>query len=418
MPITACSLIDPGVSATPADGSANVNPKAGIRLVPTGFGTKIERLEVTANGSPVRAVIGKGSYLEINGRRELETDTVYEVYLVETNQRNTRVISKLVFSTPETPRPNIPSGGLVASIDKPAEIKWNIPIKEFKYEIEPAAAVTVKTDNAARVSRVKFNDFRQGQSYQLKITGATGLNGYRMKTHNPGIQTTLATSVPLAPAIEPANGATDVSRSTGIVVTFNDTIINKTMVASLFSTEPVVPGTFNWMAHNKLMFVPSTPWDYETPVTVRLKGGPAGLRGVSGGYADADISSGFTTGVFKKIDINLSEQRLTLLEGGTPTFTCLVSSGKSGYSTPTGNYRIYSMNWVAAMSSAQGAAEPYDIPDVPYVMWFNGNYSIHGAYWHNDFGNVRSHGCVNISVSDAEFVYGWSSVGTPVSVHY
>lgn len=51
-------------------------------------------------------------------------------------------------------------------------------------------------------------------------------------------------------------------------------------------------------------------------------------------------------------------------------------------------------------------------------MWFNSNYSIHGAYWHNDFGNVRSHGCVNISVSDAEFVFGWASVGTPVSVHY
>lgn len=399
-------------------GSTNINPKTGIRLRLTGFGTKLERFEVTANGNPVRALISRDSYLEINGRRELDTDTVYEVYMVETNRRNTRVISKLVFSTPETPQPDIPSGGLIASIDKPAEIKWNIPIKEFTYTIEPAVAVNVKTDNAARVSRIEFVDFRQGQAYQLKITGATGLNGYRMKIRNPGVQTVLATAAPLAPAIEPANGATEVSRSTGIIVTFNDTIINKAMAANLFSTEPAVPGSFNWVAHNKLMFVPSTPWDFETPVTVRLKGGPEGLRGAAGGYADADISTGFTTGVYKKIDINLSEQRLTLLEGGTPVYTCLVSSGKSGYSTPTGNYRIYSMNWVAAMSSAQGAAEPYDIPDVPYVMWFNGNYSIHGAYWHNDFGNVRSHGCVNISVSDAEFVYGWASVGTPVSVHY
>ncbi len=416
--VSACSLIDPGVTATPADGSTNVNPKTGIRLSLTGFGTKLERFEVKANGNPVRAVIGKDSYLEINGRRELETDSVYEVYMVETNSRKTRVISKLVFSTPETPRPDIPSTGLVAAIDKPAVIRWNIPIKEFKYAVEPPVAIKVKTDNAAGVSLVEFVDFRQGQTYQLKITDAIGLNGYRMKAHNPGFQTVLASAAPLAPVIEPANGATEVSRSTGIVVTFNDTIVNKDLVASLMSTEPAVPGSYNWVAHNKLMFVPLTPWDFETPVTVRLKGGLTGLRGSSGGYAEADISSVFTTGVYKKIDVNLSEQRLTLLEGGAPVYNCLVSSGKSGYSTPTGDYRIYSKSWTSPMGSAEGAAEPYYIPDVPYVMWFNGNYSIHGAYWHNDFGNVRSHGCVNIPVSDAEYVFGWASVGTPVSVHY
>lgn len=416
--MSACTLIDPGVAAIPPSGSTDINPKAGIRLELTGLGTKLERLAVTANGMPVKAKISKDSYLEINGRRALDTDMVYEVYMVETNSRNVRVISKLIFSTPQTPRPEIPTDGLVVSIDKPAEIKWNIPIKEFTYEIEPAVPVTVKTNNAERVSLLEFSEFKQGQIHQIKITGATAINGYRMKKEYIGTTKTLASAPPLTPVIEPADGATEVSRSTGIAFTFNDTVANKEMAASLFSTEPGVAGSFNWVAHNKLNFIPATPWDFETPVTVRFKGGLNGLRGASGGYMESDVTSSFVTGVFKRIDVNLSEQRLTLLEGGTPVFNCLVSSGKSGYSTPTGDYRIYSMNYVAAMGSAPGAAEPYLISDVPYVMWFNNNYSIHGAYWHDDFGNVRSHGCVNVSVENAEYIFSWASVGTPVSVHY
>lgn len=382
------------------------------------MGTKLERLEVTANGNPVKVRISKDEYLEINGRRQLDTDTVYEVYAVMTNNRNTRVISKLLFSTPTTPRPEIPSSGLIAAVDKPAEIKWNTPIKDFKYTIEPEAVVKVTTNNSERVTLIQPQDFKQGQTYSLRITEATGLNGYKMKPELIGLTAPLVCAPPLVPLIEPADGATEVSRLTSIVFTFNDTIANKEKSGNLFSVEPAVPGTFTWVAHNKLSFIPSAPWDFETPVTVRFKGGLNGLRGVNGGYMETDAASAFVTGVFKKIDVNLSEQKLTLLEGGTPVFTCLVSSGKSGYSTPTGNYHIYGMDTVGPMRSAEGAAEPYYIPDVPYIMWFNGNYSIHGAYWHNDFGNVRSHGCVNVSVESAEHIFGWASVGTPVSVHY
>jgi hypothetical protein len=417
-PLTACSLIDPGVTATPASGSAEINPKAGIKLQLTGLGTRLVRLEVSANGDHVKAKIDKNSYLEINGRRQLDTDTVYEVYMVETNRQNTRVISKLIFSTPQTPQPEIPSSGLVASLDNGAEIKWNVPIKDFTYAIEPAIAVNVKTDNAEKVSHIEIVDFKQGQTYYLKILDAVGLNGYRMKKQNQGFMTTLSTTKPLNPVVEPASGSEEVNRSAGINMTFGDDIANPAVAPGLFSIEPATAGTFSWSAPNKLLFTPTAPWDFETAVSAKLTGGVNGLRGKSGSYMDGDAATTFVTGVFKRIDVNLSEQRLTLFEGGAPVFTCLVSSGKSGYSTPTGDFRIYSKNYVAAMGSGEGAAEPYMIPDVPYVMWFNSNYSIHGAYWHNDFGNVRSHGCVNISVSNAEFVFGWASVGTPVSVHY
>jgi lipoprotein-anchoring transpeptidase ErfK/SrfK len=61
----------------------------------------------------------------------------------------------------------------------------------------------------------------------------------------------------------------------------------------------------------------------------------------------------------------------------------------------------------------------YDLPNVPWVMFFTSRgHAIHGAYWHNNFGNPMSHGCVNLPVSNAQWLYNFASVGTPVVVHY
>ncbi len=63
--------------------------------------------------------------------------------------------------------------------------------------------------------------------------------------------------------------------------------------------------------------------------------------------------------------------------------------------------------------------EAYNVPDVPWVMYFYADYAIHGAYWHNMFGKARlSHGCVNTPVAASKFLYSWAPLGTSVSVHY
>ena len=70
---------------------------------------------------------------------------------------------------------------------------------------------------------------------------------------------------------------------------------------------------------------------------------------------------------------------------------------------------------------ATGAERPqpgYYLRDVPYVMYFYRGYGLHGAYWHNNFGTPMSHGCVNLSVDDARWLYEWASVGTKVVTHY
>lgn len=133
----------------------------------------------------------------------------------------------------------------------------------------------------------------------------------------------------------------------------------------------------------------------------------------------------------KWIDINLSAQLLVCYQVAISepsegyfiswpmgVFSTLVSSGRPPFNTPTGNFAVYEKDPVVDMSGFGGTSEYYYVPNVPYVLWFTGNYSIHGAYWHNDFGNVRSHGCVNIPVPAAAWIYGWAPIGTPVIVHY
>ena len=60
----------------------------------------------------------------------------------------------------------------------------------------------------------------------------------------------------------------------------------------------------------------------------------------------------------------------------------------------------------------------YNLPGVPYVMYFAGARPHPGVDLHNNFGRPMSHGCVNMRIPEAKWLYNWASIGTPVSVHY
>ncbi|HEY9648102.1 MAG TPA: L,D-transpeptidase [Chroococcidiopsis sp.] len=111
------------------------------------------------------------------------------------------------------------------------------------------------------------------------------------------------------------------------------------------------------------------------------------------------------------IQIDLSSQTLTAWEGDQPVYSVSVSTGRAGERTPTGVFEIQSMHRTARMTGPN-----YDIPDVPYVMYYDGNYGIHGTYWHNSFGTPVSNGCTNVAVNHAAWLFDWASYGTPVVV--
>jgi len=58
----------------------------------------------------------------------------------------------------------------------------------------------------------------------------------------------------------------------------------------------------------------------------------------------------------------------------------------------------------------------YNLPNVQFVAYFYRDYAMHGTYWHDNFGHPMSHGCVNLRNIDAEWLYGWAPIGTPVLV--
>jgi lipoprotein-anchoring transpeptidase ErfK/SrfK len=111
-------------------------------------------------------------------------------------------------------------------------------------------------------------------------------------------------------------------------------------------------------------------------------------------------------------DVDLSEQRMYAYEGDTLVRTFVVSTGTWQTPTITGKFKV----WIK-LKSAPMSGPGYYLPDVPYIMYFSGDYGIHGTYWHNNFGVPMSHGCVNLSIADAEWAYNFASVGTVVNVH-
>lgn len=128
-------------------------------------------------------------------------------------------------------------------------------------------------------------------------------------------------------------------------------------------------------------------------------------------------SSATATGE-KWIEINLSWQYMTVWQGDTPVAETYVSTGRPGFDTPPGTYSILYKLESEHMEGVIGG-EYYNVPDVPWVMYFTDRgHAIHGAYWHNSFGAVMSHGCVNLPLDFAAWLYGWAHAGMRVEIHY
>jgi L,D-transpeptidase catalytic domain len=119
------------------------------------------------------------------------------------------------------------------------------------------------------------------------------------------------------------------------------------------------------------------------------------------------------------LDVDAPNQVLTAYVGERAVFATLISTGRGAdgteLATPRGVHRL----WVKLKTSNMGnlddesAAENYAIQAVPWVMYFEHGYGLHGTFWHRDFGNKHSHGCVNLTPLDAERLFSWTSPKLP-----
>lgn len=143
---------------------------------------------------------------------------------------------------------------------------------------------------------------------------------------------------------------------------------------------------------------------------------PPGVEQV--GVAPVKEIQGVTPHAGRWVLVNIAQQRLYAYEGTQLVQETVVSTGIAAYPSPTGSF------WVQQRVRSQRMVGPgYDLPNVPFIQYFGNDqlswqegYALHGTYWHNNFGTPQSHGCINLTVDFAEWLWGWSGDAMPVEI--
>lgn len=148
-------------------------------------------------------------------------------------------------------------------------------------------------------------------------------------------------------------------------------------------------------------------YDGKFVVVPPVKNSPVNIASVLGASTNGD----------KRIEIDLTNQRLYAYEGNTKVYDFLVSTGKWG-KTPVGTFHIWTkLRYVRMTGGNIAIGTYYDLPNVPYTMFFTNDadvprwkgFGIHGTYWHHNFGHPMSHGCINMNTEEAAQLYYWAN---------
>ena len=128
-------------------------------------------------------------------------------------------------------------------------------------------------------------------------------------------------------------------------------------------------------------------------------------------------------GAERWVDVDIGSQALVAFEGQTPVYATIVSTGRRSsdpekdHTTVLGTFRIREKHVSTTMDDDGASDGTYRIEDVPWVMYFEKSFALHGAFWHSSFGRERSHGCVNLTPHDARHLFGWAGPSLPEGWH-
>ncbi len=183
-------------------------------------------------------------------------------------------------------------------------------------------------------------------------------------------------------------------------------------------------GTLTPGAHGKVLAEEQDPDGDPTP-WYRIDGGRfAGARLYSGRTSrlpdppsNATPPAEGATGRWLVVDRQATT--LTLVRDGQPEFVSYVSIGRTGVDTPSGQYRAVNKLAHDDMRSDLNptADRSYALPNVPHVLYFTGQGdAVHGTYWHDKFGTQESQGCINLTMTDAAYIFGLAEPAIPVVI--
>lgn len=426
--LSMASLFPPEIKIKPENGSKDVTTDQELQVFTSWMRGEVKNVSVreitldplgaTVSDKVIAGALNGDVYMRADGEPLLRPDSRYEVRvdaelteLTMTGPRKKEVSETASFQTITTPAPVFTQGMQTVPIGEPIIIEFNTPVQTFSYEISPELQSTSRLDEENRTKAfITFEGYEQGKEYTLTVTGATADNGAAMlKPYSQKITTTN----PLKIFFVPGDGESGVSLGTRPTLTFSEDIKNPEIAESILSFDPQVLGGWDWVAPDQIEFKPLAEWTQGQSVTIRVKGGTEAFRGVSGSYLRQDVESKFTAKPSKQIDVNLTEQKVYLYDNDKLVKTMICSSGSQATPSLTGTYAVY-----AKAEKLDMRGEGYVAPNVPWVLMFNGDYTIHGNYWSTTFGTPTSHGCVGLPLDEAEYLFNWTPMGTIVSIHY
>jgi lipoprotein-anchoring transpeptidase ErfK/SrfK len=302
-------------------------------------------------------------------------------------------------------------GPIIIQDGEPVVLGWAEPVTSLRYQLGRDEGIWTGAPTEL-VSLVL--PLLPGRTLDLTLIDATTTGGgwlraeEKLAIYTPGI-------VRLA-SIWPVDGSGGIDPGLPVYFRFSEPIVDRAALEAAISFESETPGGFEWLAPDRVRFVPDDQFPSNTPVTVHVRAQDPQLMGRTAGFILEPTAVSFVTGGLRVIDVSLSEQRLTLYEDDQVVWTTRVATGVKGAETPPGVYRVQYKMPRARFRGVNPSGLRYDIPDVKWVMAFYQDYTIHGAYWRSAFGRPGSNGCVSMTDADAKRVYDWADDGTRVII--
>jgi len=301
-----------------------------------------------------------------------------------------------------------PTDKMIVVPSNTIHLEWNKPITSLHYNVDGSEESWSGSPTASMDLQVQLD---QGKTVTLNLEDATGESGGWLP-ETQSIQ--LVVPPPLrVTGVWPSADATGIDPSGYPIITFSEPIENSAAAEAAIAFDPATPGSFTWLAPNRVRFMPTDAFPADSAITISVQ---AGLKGESGSMLDQPFATTFQTGPLKVIHVSLSKQQMVLTEDGNPVWSAPVATGVPAAPTPPGTYRVEDKLAQARFRGVNPDGSHYDIPDVHWVMPFMGDYTIHGAYWRPVFGRPGSDGCVSLSDANAKVVFDWADEGTPLII--
>lgn len=263
----------------------------------------------------------------------------------------------------------------------------------------PSAATTAAAQTAADSANAMLANagFYVGDERTVPVDAATAASWLTIAADDEGAFAVTADATKIQPVVDTLAPLVDQSPANGTVVTNSDGTVLRTTIAG---QDGRTLGDTSNVAQDFAAQLETGNAAYALPV---------------------EVVPTVTTTQQRLLEVDLSEQRLYLKENGNVVDSWAISSGESRSPTITGHYRINSHYDVQTMSSGAGKNGTgywdYEVPNIQWIMYFNGSQAFHGVYWHNNFGTPMSHGCVGMPNYRAKQIYDWTPNGADVWIH-